>query len=286
MNSTILTTRRGLLAGLGALAWWPGLAAAKPARLPLVLGQKAPPDLDPAGWLVSEKLDGVRGYWDGQQLRFRSGLPVAAPAWFTAGLPPVALDGELWMGRGRFEPLVAAVRRQQPQDEAWRQIRLQVFELPEAAGPFAERAASLQRLAASQPSRSWAALPQRPVADRRALMDRLNTVVAEGGEGLMLHRAEAPFVAGRTPELLKLKPQDDAEAQVIGHIEGQGRLAGTVGALRVRTPDGLVFKLGSGLSDAQRADPPPIGSWVTYTHQGHTAAGVPRFARYLRQREV
>jgi len=57
-----------------------------------------------------------------------------------------------------------------------------------------------------------------------------------------------------------------------------------VGALLVERPDGLRFRLGSGLDDAQRAAPPPIGSLVTYRHNGHTRNGVPRFARFLRVR--
>jgi DNA ligase-1 len=271
------------------MAVWPLLAtarAAAPQPLPLVLAHRAPDDVDPAGYLVSEKLDGVRGYWDGKALWFRSGLPVQAPAWFTAALPLVPLDGELWLSRGRFEALVGAVRRQQPLDAEWRAIRFLAFELPGAPGTFAQRAARLQQLLGTKPDGPAAALAQHTVPDRAALQRHLQDVVAQGGEGLMLHRADAPFVAGRSSVLMKLKPRDDAEAQVIAHVEGRGRLQGRLGALRVRTVDGVVFHIGSGLSDALRASPPPVGSWVTYTHRGLTERGVPRFATYLRLRTL
>lgn len=278
-------SRRQVLATLACAPWPITRALAARPQLPLVLAQPAPPGLDPAGYLVSEKYDGVRGYWDGRQLWFRSGLPVAAPAWFTAALPPLALDGELWMARGRFEALVSAVRRTRPQDEEWRLIRFMVFEQPGGRGSFAERTADLrERLAGGRGPAEWA--PQQALHGRQALQQRLDAVVAAGGEGLVLHRADAPFVSGRSPVLLKLKPQQDAEAQVIGHVEGRGRLQGRLGALRVRTVDGAVFLIGSGLSDAQREQPPAIGSWVTYTHRGLTERGVPRFASFLRVREL
>ncbi len=276
--------RRRLLGAALALTAAPAALWAR-TPLPLVLAQNAPEDLDPSAYLVSEKYDGVRGYWDGRQLWFRSGLPVAAPAWFTGALPPVAMDGELWMARGRFEALVGAVRRTQPQDAEWRQVRFMVFERPGAEGSFAERVASLQALLARHDGPAQAVV-QETVVSRAALKQRLDAVVAGGGEGLVLHRADAPFVSGRSPALLKLKPLDDAEAEVIGHVEGRGRLQGRLGALRVRTVDGTVFLIGTGLSDAVRDDPPPVGVWVTYTHRGLTERGVPRFASYLRLRQV
>jgi DNA ligase-1 len=43
--------------------------------------------------------------------------------------------------------------------------------------------------------------------------------------------------------------------------------------------------LGTGFTDAQRAAPPAIGTWVTYRYRGTTDKGVPRFASFLRVRE-
>jgi len=259
---------------------------AAPTRAPLILAQEAPPDVDPDGYLVSEKYDGVRAWWDGQTLRFRSGLPIAAPGWFLAQLPPLPLDGELWLGRGRFEALSAAVRRQRPNDEEWRQLRYMLFELPGAPGTFADRAEQIRHLVREQRGDALVAVDQASLPDRAALQWRLRSVVAGGGEGLVLHRADAMYLSGRSPALLKLKPVHDAEATVLAHLPGRGKHAGRLGALRVRNAEGVVFDIGTGFSDAERDYPPAPGTRVSYTHRGHTDSGVPRFASYLRRRDV
>lgn len=275
--------RRQLL--LSACALLPCAASARgPVPPPLLLAEDAPADVDPAGYLVSEKLDGVRALWDGKRLWFRSGRPITAPGWFLARLPQVPLDGELWLGRGRFEALSAVVRRQHPVDGEWRALHYAVFEAPGMSGSFAARAAALRQLAAQVGGSGLIAVDQERVADRAALQRRLDAVVASGGEGLMLHRADAPYLTGRSPVLLKLKPWSDAEGVVIGHETGQGRHAGRLGALRVRLVDGRELLLGTGLSDAQRAAPPPVGRVVTFRYRGQTAGGLPRFASFLRER--
>lgn len=280
--ASIVTRRSLLLAG----AAWPWSAWSRPAAPDVPLAREAAPDIDPAGWLVSEKYDGVRALWDGTALRFRSGLPVAAPRWFVDRLPAEALDGELWLGRGRFEALAAAVRRRRPDDAEWRNVRYMVFDLPRGEGDFAARAA---RIAAIVHRSGWpqlVAVSQDRVEGRPALHRRLEEVVAGGGEGLVLHRADARWAAGRQDALLKLKPVADADARVIGYVAGQGRLAGRLGALKVRDDAGHEFLIGSGLSDAQRDHPPPLGSVVTFTYRGRTGAGVPRFATFWRERTI
>ena len=284
MNKNTLTRRAFIAALAAAPAWaWPRSAIEPP---PLVLAHEAPANIDPAGYLVSEKYDGVRAFWDGSVLRFRSGAAIAAPAWFTARLPATQLDGELWRGRGRFEALVAAVRRQRPIDAEWRSLHYMVFELPGAGGEFAARAARIEDLVRTLAFAPLVAVAQAPLADRAALRQRLDEVVCGGGEGLMLHRADAPYLSGRSPALLKLKPVQDDEAIVLGHVAGRGRHAGRLGALRVRTAEGIEFLLGTGLSDAQRDHPPPPGAMVSFSYRGRTAGGVPRFASFLRLREV
>jgi DNA ligase-1 len=286
-NLGALSRRHWLGWGLGAcLAPLSGPArAARGTDAPrLLLARDAPDDIDPQGYLVSEKYDGVRALWDGRVLRFRSGLVVAAPAWFTAALPARPLDGELWLDRGRFEIVSAIVRRHEARDGEWRSLRYMLFELPDAEGDFAARAAALQRLVATSHVDSLVAVEQTTIRDRRALRARLDEVVRAGGEGLMLHRAGAAYESGRSDTLLKLKPIHDADAIVIGHIGGRGKHAGRLGALWVRNAQGIRFALGSGLTDAQRAEPPAIGTAVTYTYRGTTASGTPRFASFLRVR--
>jgi DNA ligase 1 len=259
--------------------------AQSPAATGALLANVASADIDPAPYLVSEKFDGVRGLWDGQTMRTRAGNAIAAPAWFTAKLPKQALDGELWMGRGQFEKLSGAVRKTTPQDDEWRQIKYLVFELPNAPGTFAERYAQIKRITAEANFAQLVAVEQFRIKDNAALKRKLAEIVRAGGEGLMLHRADALYVTGRNDALLKLKPLDDAEATVMGYVPGKGKYQGKMGALQVETADGKRFQIGTGFSDALRANPPPVGTLVTYTYRGLTKNGLPRFASYLRVRE-
>ena len=251
----------------------------------LLLAGRYRPGIDLRDWWVSEKYDGVRAHWDGRQLRTRGGERIAAPAWFTAGWPALPMDGELWAGRGRFEHAQSAAAREQPDDAQWRALRYMVFDLPAHPGSFDERLAAL-RAAVSALDHTWIqAVPQRKVAGDAELQALLREVVRGGGEGLMQHRGAWLYRAGRGEDLLKLKTHDDAEARVIAHVPGKGKHAGRLGALMVETPEGRRFALGTGFTDAQRADPPPVGSWVTYRFRGlHEGSGLPRFASFLRVR--
>ena len=223
---------------------------------------------------------------------------IHAPAWFTQSLPTFSLDGELWMGRGSFERLSAVVRTLQPDDAAWRNVRYVVFDMPisDDSSPdassltFEQRWALLKaRLGAfagsSQPS--WLQLStQDRVASLAALKAHLHEVTSNGAEGLVLHRWSAHWMPGRSSAVKKLKLQPDAEAIVVGHLPGKGKYKGQLGALTMQMPTGQGFVLGSGFSDAQRALPPSIGRIVTYRFRGHTAAGIPKFASFLRVREI
>jgi DNA ligase-1 len=296
MSSRPLLSRRGFLATLPGLLLWPRLAtaalatghAADDAPPALMLANRWRDTLDPAGFWVSEKLDGVRAHWDGRRLRFRSGLAIPAPAWFVAALPPRPLDGELWLGRGRFEELSGIVRRELPVDAQWRALRYMVFDLPGEPGTFGERVVRMRAIAADAARQApWLqAVEQFRVRDRAELAARLEQVVAGGGEGLMLHRADAHWTAGRGDALLKLTPWLDAEARVVAHVPGKGRLQGQVGALEVEAADGRRFRIGSGLTDAERRDPPRIGAQVTYRYRELTGQGLPRFPTFVRERTL
>ncbi len=287
LHGTAARARRALLGGLAAAvlalpAWASQVGVADAPAL--MLANVYRPGVRLADYWLGEKYDGLRAFWDGQRLRTRGGESIMAPAWFTARWPAEPMDGELWAGRGRFEEALSTVRRQTPDDEAWRRVHFMVFDLPAHPGSFTERIAAyhaqVQRI--GQP---WVqAVPQTRVASHAELSARLDRVVREGGEGLMLHRGEAPYRAVRSDDLLKVKTHEDAEAQVVAHLPGQGRHAGRLGALLVRTPQGLRFKLGTGLSDAERENPPAIGSWVTYRFRGLHDSGLPRFASFVRVR--
>ena len=273
-----------------ALAWaaWlphPAWSDVPPSAPAMLLAEVYTADIDIRLYWVSEKFDGVRTQWDGRSLRFRGGGVVPAPAWFTANFPAVPLDGELWIARNQFDALSGIVRRIEPVDAEWRQVRYLIFELPGAAGDFSARVQQMQAIVELAGVPWLRVVEQTRMADRVALLHRLDTVVRAGGEGLMLHRADAPYVTGRSDALLKLKPWQDAEAVVVGYVPGKGKYQGMTGALQMEMPDGKRFRIGSGLSDALRRQPPPLGARITYRYQQLTKNGVPRFPHYLRVRD-
>jgi DNA ligase-1 len=104
--------------------------------------------------------------------------------------------------------------------------------------------------------------------------------VEDGAEGLVLHRVDALWIAGRSDALLKLKLVPDEDARVISYIPGMGRHLGRMGALLLEMPSGQRFALDSGFNDAQRDAPPPIGAYVSYRYRDRTPAGLPRFASF------
>lgn len=258
-------------------------AADKPE---LLLAQVYDDTVDVKQYWVSEKLDGVRAYWDGKQLISRGGNLIAAPAWFVADFPPQPLDGELWLGRNQFAETLSIVSKQQPVDSEWQQIRYYIFELPDAEGSFTARISAMQALLQQQNSRYLMLVPQFRITDKAALLAKLNELEQAGAEGLMLHQQDALYKTGRSSDLLKLKTYQDTEAEVIGYRPGKGKYQGMVGALIVKMPDGKTFAIGSGLTDELRQTPPPIGSVVTYRYNGLTKHGLPRFARFLRLRQA
>lgn len=262
---------------------YPLTAASKPE---LVLAKVYSADIDVEQYWVSEKLDGVRAYWDGKQLISRGGNVIAAPAWFVADLPAQALDGELWLDRHKFAEILSIVSKQQPIDSEWQAIRYYLFELPNAAGTFTERICAMQAIHQQQNSPYLKVVPQFRVANKAELFAKLSELEQLGAEGLMLHHQDALYKTGRSSDLLKLKTYQDTEAEVIGYRPGRGKYQGMVGALIVRTPEGKEFAIGSGLTDVLRQTPPEIGTVITYRYNGYTNNGIPRFARFLRVRET
>jgi DNA ligase-1 len=230
---------------------------------------------------VSEKLDGVRARWDGRRLISRGNNLFAAHLWFVQNFPEIPMDGELWIGRGQYGAVVSVVTRKTPHD-GWKAVKFMVFDLPAHGGRFTDRVRAMEGLAATP---YFKPIAQFRVPSNKALMERLDKVVSQGGEGLMLHRQTALYQSGRSGDLLKLKRFDDAEAVVIGYKPGKGRNAGLMGAVKVRRADGKEFYIGSGFTQEQRRRPPAIGSLVTYRYQGFTATGIPRFAVFVRIRK-
>jgi DNA ligase 1 len=260
-------------------------AAAKgPSKAPpVILAESWDGVSDPTGMLLSEKLDGVRAYWDGKQFLSRQGNVFAAPSWFSNGLPSTTLDGELWIGRGKFQRTVSIVRTGSG-DRGWEDVSFVLFDAPDVPGGFEERIAYLKENSASWNNKYVQVLEHSVCSGIEDVQRRLDELEEQGGEGLMLRAPGSAYTSGRTSDLLKAKRFKDAEARVVDVEAGKGRHAGRVGALVCELSDGTKFKIGTGLSDAERESPPPIGSLVTFRYQELTDAGVPRFPAFVRVR--
>ncbi len=272
------------LALLLVLVFTPALVLAAPQAAPVMQAQTWQAGRDIRGWWMSEKLDGVRGYWTGEQLVSRSGHPFAAPAWFTENFPSTPLDGELWVGRQRFAETVSIVRRKTPHD-GWKSVRYMVFDAPQAEGGFEQRLAFAREWFRQHPNPAVSVIEHEVYRDEQHLQEKLAAVKALGGEGLILRQPESAYRVGRSATLLKVKTFQEAQAVVLEHLPGSGRNVGRMGSLRVELSNGVRFAIGSGFSDAERDNPPPVGSTVRFKHQGYTKAGVPRFASFVRVEE-
>jgi len=272
------------------LLLWLGLGATTLASKPVLflLDEYQPQRLnftDNRLWLMSEKLDGVRAYWDGEQLVTRNGNRLAAPDWFLAALPPFALDGELWLERGHFEETLSIVRQQVPH-EGWRRISYQIFEVPAQPGGLLARLQVLADFLAQQPADFIQIIAQQRVLSDDVLQKKFREIVAAGGEGLVVRDGAIPYSTGRLATAFKLKDRLDSECTVRGYRPGKGKYQGMVGSLMCELESGVTIRLGSGLRDSDRAQPPAIGAIVTFQYSGLTAYGKPRHPVYLRVREA
>jgi len=247
---------------------------------PLLLAERWDCITDPTGWWLSEKLDGVRAYWDGEQFWSRLGNAFHVPDWFSAGLPTVPLDGELWLGRKLFQRTVSIVRRQDKSDH-WKDIRFVVFDAPSMEKGFEIRLEFVREcMRANKPVYAQPHEHQlcQGLDHLRKELARLESL---GAEGLMMRRAGSQYESGRSTTLLKVKNFHDAGARVLKHLEGAGRHKGRLGALLVEMPNGTTFSVGTGFSDAERENPPPVGSLISYRYQELSDGGVPRFPSYI-----
>jgi DNA ligase-1 len=254
-------------------------ALARELMLPEVYSE----GMDICGWLMSEKLDGVRGYWDGRHLLSKNGIPFHPPVEFLENFPPFALEGELWAGRRKFQQAVSIVKKQEPH-AGWLALRFAIFDVPKAPGGFLQRLQQAKDWFGKHPSRFVFVIPQITLRNAKQLEAELKRVEALGGEGLIVRKPDTLYASGRSREILKVKSYSDMEAVVIAHIEGKGRNRGRLGSILVELPDKTRFKIGTGFSDEQRINPPPIGATITFKYYGFYPSGRPKFPSFLRVR--
>jgi DNA ligase-1 len=250
---------------------------------PLLLAESWDSATDLSGWWMSEKLDGVRAFWDGKQFISRLGNLYHAPDWFLETLPSTPLDGELWIDRKAFQRTVSVVKRQDKSD-LWKEIKFLVFDAPAQKDPFEDRLKFLKETFTTFQSPYVLLHEMNLCRNLDHLRQELEAVEKLGGEGLMLREPGSKYVAGRSSTLLKVKTFKDDEAEVIGHQPGTGRHKGRLGALLVRLSNGIEFAVGTGFSDKERESPSPIGSTITFRYQELSDRGVPRFPSYVRFR--
>lgn len=248
---------------------------------------------DLTGWWLSIKWDGIRAWWTGTQLLSRLGNPIYAPPWFLEGLPKnIVLDGELWLGNGKFQDCVSIVRRQD-YNEDWKKITFRVFDAPELLVTEEDLTWSPMGFEDRQMILEATTLPKhvKVVKQTRCqgnthLEQLLDSVIVDGGEGLMAREPNSPYEHGRSSTLLKVKRYHDAEGTVIGYQEGKGRHKGRLGALIVRADNGREFQCGTGFSDEERKNRPPIGARITYRFFELTKDNqVPRFPSFVSLRD-
>jgi len=254
----------------------------KPKAIPpaILLAEKWIPDVDPTGWWMSEKLDGVRGYWTGKEMLSRLGNLFYLPEWFKLQLPSYALDGELWIGRKKFQETVSIVRTQGGSDKSWEKIKYLIFDAPEVPGTFEDRMRFLSLIGKLSVAANVQTLKQGKCKGLKHLLQTLEKVKKIGAEGLMLRQPGSLYEGSRSSTLLKVKTFLDDEATVVSYEDGKGRHKGRVGSIVLSWND-KIFKVGTGLSDKEREDPPPVGSRVTFKYQELSTGGIPRFPVYV-----
>ncbi|CAF2639952.1 unnamed protein product [Rotaria sp. Silwood2] len=243
-------------------------------------------DIDPTGWWMSEKLDGVRAYWNGKNFYSRQGNLFHAPDFFKAALPKVPLDGEIWCGRGLFQKCVSIVKKQADKvvPDDYKLLTYLIFDAPSHGGKYEDRMKWLQANIPQDDDKCFATVVGIKKCEGLAQLKQfLADVNKAGGEGIMLRKPGSLYEHKRSTTLLKVKTFHDEEALVIGHKPSKS-LVGMVGALECELTNGKRFDVGSGLTMDQRRKAPKIGSIITFKFQELSNNGHPRFPVFLRVR--
>ncbi len=264
------------------------------AKYYCTLAKKYDPEKhDVLGWSCSEKLDGVRALWDPDRGCFfsRSNKPLNVPTEWSdqMNLVGAPLDGEFFMGRGKFQKCVSAVRKKAPTMEQFEGVKYVVFDTPaNTHAPHMERLTyAAMRIRRANLSIPVAVLPHFVVKDMDDTQELYLNILAGGGEGLMFRNPDAPYEWKRTSNLLKWKDFIDGTARVEGVIEEvsiKGELKGRMGALLCIDDElGVKFKVGSGFNAEAREwwwNQPLTGMTIRWRAMERTDDNVPRHPVY------
>ncbi len=235
------------------------------------------------GWVMSEKLDGIRGFWNGEQLISRGGNPINVPSWFTKNYPPFSIDGELWTKRGDFETISSIVRNKNS-NQRWKKITHQIFEVPNQSGGLPDRLAILQQFLDNNPESPIRIIKQSLITDQQQLPAFLEAVVADKGEGVVVRNPNTEYQTGRLSSALKVKKYFDTECTVLEILPGKGKYQNMMGSVLCQTQEGKQLKIGSGFKGKDRVNPPNVGSKITFKYYGFTKKGNFKYPVYLRVR--
>lgn len=236
----------------------------------------------PQSFVYSEKLDGVRAFWDGKNLYSKGGKLLTPPSFFTQNFPPFAIEGELWSKRGDFENIVSILKSTKKK-EKWRELKFYIFEVPNQQGGILKRLEVLEAYLASQPAPFISIIPQLPLNTLQALQDALSAITQVGGEGVVVREKDAPYYTGRNKKAMKLKLYEDRECKITSYVQGKGKFENLVGSIICLDGD-VEFKIGSGMSEDFRKNPPKVGTIITYKYFGLNKNKLPKFPVFLRIR--
>ena len=235
---------------------------------------------DFSSWVMSEKLDGVRAYWDGKELFTKNGNKIYAPIWFTKDLPNFELDGELWTKRDDFENIQNIVLDKTP-SKNWQEITYNIFEVPNQEGNFFDRLKVLENHLKQNSIIHLKIIPQIKIKDTNHLNAFLENLVSKKAEGVIIKNYTKSYFSGRSSDILKYKKFYDAEGKVIGISYNKDK---SFKSLKIDF-NGKIFNLGGGFSDKQKLNPPQIGQTVTFKYYSLSKNGIPKFASFIRVRE-
>lgn len=234
------------------------------------------------GWVMSEKLDGIRGYWNGKELLTRKGKKIYTPKWFIKNLPTFELDGELWTKRNDFETIQNIIMDKTPSKD-WKNITYNIFEVPNTKGDFKSRLKKAKLWFKKHQNNHVKIIKQIRIENKEHLNKFLNSVISKKGEGVIIKNPNEEYHSGRSQHMLKLKKAQDMEGKVIAIAISKKTTV--LKSLLIKLENGVIFNLGSGFTKKQRKKPPKIGEIITFKYFGLTKKGKPRFASFLHTRK-